>query len=257
MRSAEASDIIDAKRAGGCDCCTLVTSVRRPPVVEHGRPDPGFRIEEFWWATWDQRIQWVRALQSNYRLGGWFDNFYGVLRYFQSSPTFSNEDWAKISDGSILWTIQAGLREYRQSGSVSLAWSRFFRGYFVRVVETRLRAMWGTAEQQAVDFGVGMADLARRRPSGDAGELTRWFIVAGNVYRSSITASKPLSIPGCARGYGFVGTSGPADPREDEQVVYKNAVALERFFFSVDWKNFLGAAGRCLIATFPKIIAFG
>lgn len=91
------------------------------------------------------------------------------------------------------------------------------------------RRLWGRAESEGVRFGIEAAE--RFQPEGKARALAQLFVYVGDLYRKAVTESKPLEISWAWKQFGFVGTNGPADPRNDALVVYRNAVTFESFFW--------------------------
>jgi RHS repeat-associated protein len=181
-------------------------------------------------ATWDQRLVWLRGFDKTYNIGHWLDVFRGILKYFKGSSYLSDSVWAKKSDGYVLWAIQVGMARATGKKTGQSGWSQFFKALRRGRDETALKALWGQAEQQGVDFGVGLADLQGLRPGGETGELIDVFLYTGDKYRGAVYADRKLDVGPVLGWLGLRSTSGPADPRNDAAVVYHNARALERWY---------------------------
>lgn len=109
-----------------------------------------------------RRLIWLRSFQFKYRTGGWFNAIEEVLRFADNERLFArNRTWFSLVDAHILAAVQDGKRrqkEYRPlvaANPGSSRWERFFRTLDSRSERpSQLRALWGTAEQSATDYGV-------------------------------------------------------------------------------------------------------
>jgi RHS repeat-associated protein len=194
-------------------------------------------IEEFQRATWEARYRWLGDINSMHGLDGWFNNILGIIEYFAASPIFHNSEWAKHTDGTVLWVIQEGLAitfglrpgNDENSGGYAASWAAvrwgaFFMTYFDAVrsgtygstgTETRLKNLWGIAEQTGVNYALALADHLGPASAAES-NLRQNFVRAGNDYRTAVTNGRSATIVGAA-----------SDPRRDREFVRKAAQAVE------------------------------